>query len=368
MASNTTGNGFIAWNPDLEDHSKGKPVMVMAILFTVLIIISTVSRLLMKLKKNGGLAIADYFIFIALVFNITANILEIQSVKLGFGRHLQFLERPQVLDLKRLSQYNILFANISLWAVKISICFFILLFIKNIHDRTRYIIYTLIGITTTASFLQGVLWGTQARPLQKLWNPDIPGDVSSVKTLVNSIIAFTAINSLTDLFYALWPVYLIGGLQLSLKKRLIVMALTGSGLIVFASSIVRAAFDNDFYNPDFTWALDKVYLCTIIERNLAEVIADLPASYAIIRGVSKKTKTLISRTTRRTGQDSKAYDAPRPHSSNIVKVSVPRNVYRKSSKDEYQYYDDEVPLQTYSPPINVITMRTSIDVAAHAAD
>jgi hypothetical protein len=164
----------------------------------------------MKLETNGGLAIADYFIFIALVsfvffsflhdhkcshsiqvFNITANILEVQSVKLGFGRHLQFLERPQVLDLKRLSQYNILFANISLWAVKISICFFILLLIKNIHNRTRYVVYTLIGITTTASFLQGVLWGTQARPLQKLWNPDIPGHVSSVKTLVNSIIAFT---------------------------------------------------------------------------------------------------------------------------------------------------------------------------------
>jgi hypothetical protein len=212
MASNTTGNGFIAWNPHLEDHSKGKSVMVMAILFTVLIIISTVSRLFMRFKTNGGLAIADYFIFIALVsfvffsppflhdrkcshsiqaFNVTANILEVQSVKLGFGRHLQFLERPQVLDIKRLSQYNILFANISLWAVKMSICFFILLLIKNIHDRTRYVIYTLIGITTTAAFLQGVLWGTQARPLQKLWNPDIPGHVSSIKTLVNSIIAFT---------------------------------------------------------------------------------------------------------------------------------------------------------------------------------
>jgi hypothetical protein len=137
---------------------------------------------------------------------------------------------------------------------------------------------------------------------------------------------------------------------------------------VFASSIVRAAFDNEFYNPDFTWALDKVYLCTIIERNLAEVIADLPASYAIIRGVSKKTKTLISRTTRRTGQDSKAYDTPNPNSSNVVKVSAPRNVYRKSSKDEYQYYDDEVPLRRYSRTINVITMRTSIDVEAYAAD
>jgi hypothetical protein len=123
---------------------------------------------------------------------------------------------------------------------------------------------------------------------------------------------------------------------------------------VFACSIVRAGFDHDFYNPDFTWALDKVYLLTIIERNLAEVIADLPASYAILRGVSKKTRTLIS--SRRTVQESNAL----PHSSNTV--SAPRNVYRKGSKDQYQYIDDEVPLQRYSPPINGIVMRTSIDV------
>jgi hypothetical protein len=212
MASKMADNGFIAWNPDLQDQSRGKPVMVLSILFTVLIIISTVSRLVMKLKTTGGLSITEYFIFIALVsivfflflpfcnihiiqaFNITANILEIQSVQLGFGRHLQFLEREQVLNLKRLSQYNILFANISLWAVKISICFFILLVIKNIHGRTRYTVYTLIGITTIASFLEGVLWGTQAQPLQKLWNPDIPGHVSSIKTLVDSTIAFTGIN------------------------------------------------------------------------------------------------------------------------------------------------------------------------------
>jgi hypothetical protein len=131
---------------------------------------------------------------------------------------------------------------------------------------------------------------------------------------------------------------------------------------VFAASVVRAAFDNDFYNPDFTWALDKVYLCTIIERNLAEIIADLPASYVIIRGVSKKAKTLISR---RTGEDSKAYAARRSHSSNTVKVSAPRNVYRKGSKDQYQYYDDEVPLQRYPSPINAITIGTSIDVEVH---
>lgn len=118
--------------------------------------------------------------------------LEIQSVQSGFGRHLQFLTREQALTIRRFSQYNILFANISLWAVKISVCFFILALIQGVHRRTTWIVYALIAITTTASTCQGIFWGLQASPLRKLWEPDIPGEVKSVKTLVTSIIAFTS--------------------------------------------------------------------------------------------------------------------------------------------------------------------------------
>ncbi|KAM4065028.1 O-methyltransferase [Hirsutella rhossiliensis] len=291
-------NGFIKFDPTLVDEDRGQDLLILCTVFSILIVLSTGSRVVMKLVTKVGLGTADYFIIIALAFNLTANILEIQAVQHGFGRHLQFIDRPHVLTLKRLSQYNILFANISLWAVKISICFFILAIVQNVHRRTKWVIYGLIAITTTASTCQGILWGLQAKPLRKLWEPDIPGEVASISTLVHSIIAFTAINSLTDLFYAVAPVYFFGRLQMSLARRLVVIGLTGSGLFVFASSIIRVAFDGDFYNPDFTWALYRVYLCTVIERNMAEVIADLPASFTLLRGVQKKTQTLLSRGTR----------------------------------------------------------------------
>ncbi|KID96775.1 hypothetical protein MAJ_07288, partial [Metarhizium majus ARSEF 297] len=300
-------NGFIKFDPSLVDESNGSVVLVLCVVFSVLISISTTSRIAMKIATKAGLGAADYFIVIALSFNLTANVLEIQSVQSGFGCHLQFLTREQVLTVRRFSQYNILFANISLWAVKISVCFFILALIQGVHRRTAWIVYALIAITTTASTCQGIFWGLQASPLRKLWEPDIPGEVKSVKTLVTSIIAFTIINSITDLFYAISPVYFIGRLQMSLGKRLVIIGLTGSGLLVFASSITRVAFDGDFYKPDFTWALYRVYLCTIVERNLAEVIADLPATFTLVRSVHNKTNALWSRGSR-SGSTVKASD------------------------------------------------------------
>jgi hypothetical protein len=109
----------------------------------------------------------------------------------GFGRHLQFLDRQDVLFLKRISQYLILMATIALWAVKISVSLFILQLIKGTHRIATRIIYGLITVTTIASIGQGIFWGLQAQPLRKLWTPEIPGTVKDIRTLVRSIIIFT---------------------------------------------------------------------------------------------------------------------------------------------------------------------------------
>ncbi|RYP08959.1 hypothetical protein DL764_001570 [Monosporascus ibericus] len=360
-------NEFIAFDPNLVDENRGQNIFALCVLFTILIALSTASRIAMKLWTKIGLGAADYFIIICLAFNLTANILEIQAVGEGFGRHLQFLTREQVLTIKRLSQYNILLANIALWAVKISICFFILALVKDVHRRTKWIVYGLIAVTTTASTCQGIFWGLQAKPLRKLWMPEIPGEVASIETLVHSIITFTAINSMTDLFYALSPIYFFGRLQMSLGRRLVVIGLTGSGLLVFASSIIRVAFDGDFYDPDFTWALHNVYLCTIIERNLAEVIADLPASFAVLRSVRRKAHTIISRG---------AHDSTKSYTtsgqSGFRDKSFPK-VSRgpQFSDNEPAYQEDEIPLR-HSPHVpkdkRNITLQTSIDIQAHAVN
>ncbi|KID91569.1 hypothetical protein MGU_01539 [Metarhizium guizhouense ARSEF 977] len=367
-------NGFIKFDPSLVDESNGSVVLVLCVVFSVLISISTTSRIAMKIATKAGLGAADYFIVIALAFNLTANVLEIQSVQSGFGRHLQFLTREQVLTVRRFSQYNILFANISLWAVKISVCFFILALIQGVHRRTAWIVYALIAITTTASTCQGIFWGLQASPLRKLWEPDIPGEVKSVKTLVTSIIAFTIINSITDLFYAISPVYFIGRLQMSLGKRLVIIGLTGSGLLVFASSITRVAFDGDFYKPDFTWALYRVYLCTIVERNLAEVIADLPATFTLIRSVHNKTNAFWSRGSR-SGSTAKASD----HTGSVDSGSGSKGFARASARPgvgrplyNEDENGDEIPLSAFASRVpkgsGVVHMETSIDIQAHRVD
>ncbi|KUI60906.1 hypothetical protein VP1G_08123 [Cytospora mali] len=285
----------IKFNPDLVDVNESSGGFILLTVFTILIVLSTGTRIATKLCYRLKHGIDDYMIIVALAVNLTANILEYQSINAGFGRHLQFLSSEQASTIKRLSEYTLLLADVSLWAVKISICFFLLSMIQNTYQLTHWVIYGLATLTTIASICQAVFWGLQAQPLEKLWNPEMPGRIANMHTLVVTIIAFTAINSVTDLFYALAPLYLFRRLQIGLKKKLVLYGLTGSGLLVFTASIIRVAYVNDFFAADYSWALHRVYMCTIVERNFAEVIADLPAIFPLLRSLHTKAGGFFSR-------------------------------------------------------------------------
>ncbi|RWA06701.1 hypothetical protein EKO27_g8399 [Xylaria grammica] len=146
-----------------------------------------------------------------------------------------------------------------------------------------------------------------ARPLEKLWKPEVPGTYASPQTLVITIYVLSAIFSVTDLFYALSPIYFFGGLQMDRKKKFVVLGLTGSGLVVFAASLVRVPYLKNFFAADVSWELPTIYFPTIFERNLAELIADLPAVYPEIRHryyqIMGLTKTVSLRSSSRRSID-----------------------------------------------------------------
>ncbi|KAI0470595.1 hypothetical protein GGR56DRAFT_683504 [Xylariaceae sp. FL0804] len=150
-------------------------------------------------------------------------------------------------------------ASISQYTIKLAICFFLLAIFRGAQKRARQITYVLMALAT-----------------------------------VTSLALVLAINAIVNLFYALSPVYVFGTLQLSYKKRATLIALTGSGLIVVAASVVRLALLDEFLDPDVSWATVPVFIADCVERNLAQIISDLPAIYPLLHGVGRRLGLLLS--------------------------------------------------------------------------
>lgn len=67
MPSQGKDNDFIKFDPDLPDEDKGISLFILCVLFSVLIIVSTASRVAMKLITRLGLSASDYLMIITLV-------------------------------------------------------------------------------------------------------------------------------------------------------------------------------------------------------------------------------------------------------------------------------------------------------------
>ena len=87
----------------------------------------------------------------------------------------------ELIEAVKYAQLAVIVAILALWAVKVSICFFLLEIIQGTHVRFAWLIRMLMGFTTATTFIAALLWGLQAKPLAKLWDPRIPGTRDSAE-------------------------------------------------------------------------------------------------------------------------------------------------------------------------------------------
>jgi hypothetical protein len=241
-----------------------------------------------------------------------ANGFDYKATVSGFGRHAQFLTVDQQVDAIKYSQFAVAVANWAIWAVKLSVCFFLLSIVRNIYRYYNWAVYALITITSITAVVGSILWGTQAHPLAKLWDPRTPGTRATPEHFLIIVYVVYAFGCFTDIFYALSPLYFLWSSQLGWKKKLPIILLTGCGILyVLVSIIIRSdfwqgtnenisisvlivgilniIFAREFLEEqDITWALVNEFICDIIERNFSAFVANLPALWLLVVQLRKR--------------------------------------------------------------------------------
>lgn len=125
-------------------------------------------------------------------FNIIANGMEIFAVTKGFGRHSHFLEEGDLITALKYCQLGVVMAILAICSIKISVCLFLLGLVRDIHRRFIQFLWALMAFTTVTSFVALVLWGTQANPIEKLWDPRVKGTRRSSHDFLNVVFVWNS--------------------------------------------------------------------------------------------------------------------------------------------------------------------------------
>ena len=176
-------------------------------------------------------------------------------VHLGIGRHMPYLSQSPVL-LARLSQALKLetIAEViiicSLIFTKISICLFLLRIFGKNNKMWRWGLYSIMAFSTATNLASIAVIYPSCRPVQKLWNPEVPGicwrprayiaiaeyngsesPLGILRQQKSMLMCHPAISILSDWALASLPIVFMWNIQMSIKIKVGITALMGAGFL-----------------------------------------------------------------------------------------------------------------------------------------
>ncbi|KAG8167217.1 hypothetical protein KVR01_002906 [Diaporthe batatas] len=199
----------------------------------------------------------DWVMLLTLLIYLGGTILVILIGVNGGTRHLAYIQpASHAVFVFKLHQITQSFGIMASGTGKISVAFLIMRFLPNTGKWRQRFLWVLIVITFVQSVTTSIFNFTQCDPVAALWDPALRPTAKCWDPAVNANYGIfgAAWGCAFDMILATMPISLIWKLQLSLRKRLGIIALLGSGVFGAIVTAVKAKELELIKNrSDFTW-------------------------------------------------------------------------------------------------------------------
>ncbi|KAI0915157.1 hypothetical protein F4823DRAFT_630267 [Ustulina deusta] len=258
----------------------------MTVIFSILVILSTIFRFRARNLTKAGLKIDDWLAVIALLFTLGLNGVFLAGTIEGAitGHSLVVNDLPVTNDLEILIQkYKYAYQTtekIVFGLIKITL----LLLWKRLFGRSRaliilcYVMIAVVAAWTVAFFFETVFQCGTNWTLN--WAP-IFVFLTKCTASLDVLTVFGVTDVLTDLIIIAMPIPLIWTLQMPIRKKVAVTGIFALGFFTIGAGIARlyyylATSYNQADNPDFIGDVTLTLLWSTIELNVAMTVCSLP--------------------------------------------------------------------------------------------
>ncbi|OBT52054.1 hypothetical protein VE04_07498, partial [Pseudogymnoascus sp. 24MN13] len=266
----------------LAAETRGPILLALSISFTVLSSIFVVLRVIARFWIIKGAGWDDYTIVVAAAFNVGMAACQIEEVRYGAGRHVQFLETSQVVGILKYLFWSIISYCVTLSLVKTSILLqYYRIFGGN--DATRYAIYAalIIVIAFGTECVISDIW--TCVPVPAFWELSLR-PTSKCVDQNKLFLANACINIATDLIIATIPLPIVHKLRIPFRQKIALMVILGIGWFICAVSMLRLNSIIDLAKQaDSTFYSAETAYWSTIEVNVAIICACLPTLNPICR-------------------------------------------------------------------------------------
>ncbi|KAF2768960.1 hypothetical protein EJ03DRAFT_111465 [Teratosphaeria nubilosa] len=261
--------------------------------FLALALITVILRLHVRAYMLHCTGADDYAMLGAALMAIATMICFVGETRYGIGRHIVCAD-PAVLTMKsHWSFFHNLWPMFGLVLVKISIALFLLrLAPRSIWRKCLWgIIGFLVAFGLAAAFT--LIFG--CHPIAAFWNWSLFADPRtacfSVKTIDGLALFNSIVTIVTDLFFAIAPIFVVIRLHVDLRTKTSLAIVLGLGFVTCAAGITKATYQWRFVeDEDRDWH-DSFEVWFMIELCLGIIAASLPALKPLLKSVLASTRS-----------------------------------------------------------------------------
>ncbi|MCJ1311882.1 hypothetical protein MMC25_005555 [Agyrium rufum] len=233
-------------------------------------------RLYVRIFLRKTMGWDDYTIVVALIIGILDNAFFTKMYDAGIGRHVLCISPQRTADVVKWSTIAQIVEVICIAFVKISVCLFILRVIEGTSRRITQLLWMLIIFIILCHLAPLLLYVLQCRPLNKVWEPMVPGNCYSSRLTYTAAYVAIGLDAFTDLACATIPIFVIQKLQMDLRTKIAVCILMGLGVLTAACAIAKAVYLDGVFSADYPWAITVPAIWSVAETQLSLNIASIP--------------------------------------------------------------------------------------------
>ncbi|KAI8942457.1 hypothetical protein NX059_000525 [Plenodomus lindquistii] len=248
--------------------NRGPELVAVCSTFVSLAFITTVLRVYVRTFIVKAFGWDDGFMVLALCAHVMFATCAIGGVHYGTGRHMDTLTPEEVYKAMRYWWLCYIAYCWAMIASKISIGLFLLrVTVKTVH---RYILYGAMSLTVITGLIFFFATLFQCTPIRFFWDRTIPGgSCVNIDVIIALTFFYSAVSVICDFTFAILPFFLIWGLNMSRKSRIMLIPILGMACVASVAVVVRMAYVMDFKDPDFLWATLDVAIWSDTEQGLA---------------------------------------------------------------------------------------------------
>ncbi|KAJ5899429.1 hypothetical protein N7495_004173 [Penicillium taxi] len=162
----------------------------------------------------------------------------------------------------------------------------------NLH---RQILFVVVAIIVSATFLFGFTLLFSCQPASYFWNridpgPGETGHCASNQVTVISAYIYTVLSLISDLTLGILPIFLVYQLQMNAKTKFAVGAILSLGSMAAVGCIVRIPYISLYSSPDILYAVFGLTICTVLENASAIIAGSLITLRPLFRWTYERSK------------------------------------------------------------------------------